>query len=130
MNPAAAGSISAEAARTAGASRTAEHARLRQAAEAFEAILVQSLIKKMREAQVPGGLFGEGAGTSVYEAMFDQHIAESISRGSPFGIADLLEQQWTREPEDRLEAFRALQVLERARDELAQVSGDPADKDK
>ena len=91
--------------------------------EAFEAILLQSLVRRMREAQLRQGFFGESAGSSVYEAMFEQHLAEAISENSPLGIADILENRWSETLEGR----------EKARDLLhkaAQVSLPYADIEK
>ena len=51
--------------------------RFHQAAEAFEAMLVQSLVKSMREAQLEDGFFGQGTGASTYEAMFESKISEA-----------------------------------------------------
>jgi len=105
-------------------------AKLRRAAEAFEGLLVQQLVKQIRSAQLEQGLFGEGAGASVYNAMFDQYLGEQLARDSPFGIADLLEARWNEsaeEPENtdlsRVEARRI--AAEGALD--AQVTGFGAD---
>ena len=68
--------------------------RLRGAAEAFEAMLVSSLVRSMREAQLEGGLFGEGPGAEIYEEMFTQNLSESLARGSFLGVARSLEDQW------------------------------------
>ena len=71
-----------------------EHARLKQAAEAFEALLVQSLLKSMSEAQLEDGFFGNGPGASTYQAVFQEQLAERLSEGSPFGIGRMIEEQW------------------------------------
>ncbi len=73
---------------------TAEARRLREAAEAFEALVVETLLRTMREAQLEEGLFGRGPGASIYEGMFDAHVAGSLARGSPFGVARALEESW------------------------------------
>jgi murein DD-endopeptidase MepM/ murein hydrolase activator NlpD len=78
--------------------------RFRKAAEAFEAMLVQSLLRSMREAQLEEGFFGQGTGASTYEAMFESHLAESIATGSPLGIARALETQWGDRVEDEANA--------------------------
>ncbi len=71
-----------------------ERARLKQASEAFEALLVQSLLKSMTEAQLEEGFFGEGPGASTYQAVFQEQLAERLAEGSPFGIARMIEEQW------------------------------------
>ncbi len=98
---------------------------IRQAAEAFEALFMQTLIKKMRESQLESGLFGESAGSSGYESMFDQLLGERLAGGSPLGIADALEAKWSENPENRTQA---LEVLRRAADSAAKVQGADADE--
>jgi murein DD-endopeptidase MepM/ murein hydrolase activator NlpD len=71
-----------------------ERASLKHAAEAFEALLVQSLLKSMTEAQLEEGFFGDGPGASTYQAVFQEQLAERLAEGSPFGIARMIEEQW------------------------------------
>ena len=73
-------------------------AKLRHAAESFEAMLLQTMLREMREAQLENGFFGQSAGASIYEGMFESHLSESLSGGSPLGIADALMKQWQRGP--------------------------------
>ena len=73
---------------------SAESVRLRQAAEAFEALLLQMMLQKMRQAQLQEGLFGDGAGSQIYEGLFDLHVSQHLAVGSPLGIAEDLEDQW------------------------------------
>jgi murein DD-endopeptidase MepM/ murein hydrolase activator NlpD len=67
---------------------------LREAAAAFEALFLQTLIRRMREAQLEGGLFGEGAGASIHEGLFYERLSERLAGESPLGIAKMLEAQW------------------------------------
>jgi len=92
----------------AGSAQRRERVELRRAAEAFEALLVQQLVKQIRQSQLESGLFGESAGASAYDAMFDQHLGEQLARDSPFGIARLLEARWTENPDQPDNAERAL----------------------
>jgi len=66
---------------------------LREAAEAFESLVIETMLRTMRESQLEEGLFGESAGSSVYEGLFDAHVAGHVARGSPFGIARILEER-------------------------------------
>ena len=100
-------------------------AEIRQAAEAFEAIFLQTLLKKMREAQLETGLFGKSAGSSVYEGMFDQMLGDRMAQGSPLGIADALEARWLENPEKQLNTQEALRRL---KESASQVHGRPADE--
>jgi len=73
---------------------TEERARLREAAEAFESILIRQMLQRMREAQLEKGFFGESTGASTYEGIFAERLSGQLAQGSPLGIADLLEAQW------------------------------------
>jgi flagellar protein FlgJ len=73
-------------------------ARLREASEEFEAILLTTLVKEMRRSLGPNGLFGEGPGRTVYEGMFDTMLAGEIARGAPLGIAEQIHARWTSQP--------------------------------
>ena len=52
------------------------------------------MFRTMREAQLESGFFGQGTGSSTYEGLFETHLAGSVSRNSPFGIARMLEERW------------------------------------
>ena len=67
---------------------------LREAAEAFESLLISMMIRSMRKAQLSSGFFGESTGASTYEAILDRHLAPALAEGSPLGIAERLEQKW------------------------------------
>ncbi len=87
---------------------------VREAAEAFEGLLIRMMLRAMREAQLDQGLFGDGAGSSTYEGMFDTHLSESLARSAPLGIADVLEERW-RDALDRGEPVDPGAPLDRAR---------------
>lgn len=107
--------------------RPADGARreIREVARAFEGLLLQMLVTEMRKAQVPGGLFGEGAGSHVYEGLFDQFLSEHLTDRAPLGIADLLEEQWSRNLDGVVEAREALREAmdARARDAYGEAAG-------
>ena len=100
----------------------AERAALRQAAQTFEALLVQMMVRAMRRAQLQEGLFGKGAGSDVYEGWFDRHLSERLAGGSPFGIARALEESWTRDPSSRPPAPALREVAARAAAEYRLVN--------
>ncbi len=100
---------------------SSERLALRQAARAFESLFLQTLISRMREAQLEEGFFGGGTGSAIYDGLFEQHLGESVAERSPLGIAKLLEEQWTRgrgsevEPAlERLNGLRARNAYETA----------------
>jgi len=72
----------------------AETGELRKAAQSFEALFVQMMVQRMRDAQLDEGFFGQGAGSSVYEGMFESYLSDDLAQKSPLGIADMLLQQW------------------------------------
>ena len=63
-------------------------------------------MKSMREAQLEDGFFGQGAGASTYESMFESTLSEDIATGSPLGIATSLETQWG----DRVDGAEAVEA--------------------
>lgn len=72
-----------------GAPRAAETPPARQAAQAFEAMLVQQLLRTMR-ATVPSAE-GPSYQRDLYFEMFDEAIAEQISKGEGIGLAQTFE---------------------------------------
>lgn len=64
---------------------------VREAAQQFEALLVQSMLKEMRAAS-QDELFGSSQMDSYYE-MFDQQVALDMARKGGFGLADVLVRQ-------------------------------------
>ncbi len=65
---------------------------LRKAARQFEALFTQMMLKQMRQAVPKGGLFDSNQG-KLYQEMFDQKVAGSLSERSGLGLADLLIRQ-------------------------------------
>ena len=94
-----------------------------KAAESFEALLLASLIQRMRDAQLKSGFFGEGTGTSTYEAMFQQHLADRLASGSPLGIADELERRWSVREDDESGAIETLQKVRKLQQQIAAEEG-------
>jgi flagellar protein FlgJ len=76
---------------------------IRKAAQQFESLFTNMLLKSMREAtqsQNEGGGDGMGMGdsdtTQFYQGMFDQQLAVQLSQGKGLGLADMLVKQLTR----------------------------------
>jgi murein DD-endopeptidase MepM/ murein hydrolase activator NlpD len=88
---------------------------LREAAAAFESLFVESLLARMREAQLESGFFGEGPGAEVYDGMFMRSLAEHVAAGSPLGIARMLEQQWSLQGDGADGAADALAAIDAIR---------------
>lgn len=68
---------------------------IREAAQQFESLFTEMMLKSMREAKLGEGL-GESDQTDFYQDMYDQQLSLQISRGQGLGLADMLVQQLTR----------------------------------
>lgn len=64
--------------------------KLKEAAQAFEAYFIQSLLKEMRRTQPKGGLFGEGSGKEIYQSLFDQKIAQKMTESGGIGLSKVI----------------------------------------
>jgi len=68
--------------------------KLKKACADFEAILVYQLLKTMRQTIPKGGLLNGSHGKDTYEMMFDQKIADDLSRkGQGLGLQKILYNQ-------------------------------------
>ncbi|MEQ9395259.1 flagellar assembly peptidoglycan hydrolase FlgJ [Haliea sp.] len=74
------------------AAQREDPAAVREAAQQFEALLVQTMLKEMRAATADDGLFGSSQMDTYYE-MFDQQIALEMTRKGGMGLADMLVRQ-------------------------------------
>ena len=71
-------------------------AKLRKAAQDFEALLVRDVIKTMRQSSAGGrGLLG-GAGRNFYQDLIDDELAKALARQGGLGLADVLVRGVTR----------------------------------
>lgn len=66
---------------------------LREAAEQFEAIFLQTMLKSMRDASMGDPIFGNSNASETYQDLFDKQMAMEISGGPGLGFADLLVRQ-------------------------------------
>jgi flagellar protein FlgJ len=75
---------------------------VRKAAQQFESLFTNMLLKSMREATQntnPGEQSIDGSdseGTQFYQGMFDQQLAVNLSQGKGLGLADMLVKQLTK----------------------------------
>jgi flagellar protein FlgJ len=76
--------------------KPAELARLRHAAQEFEAVFVEHMLKTMRQSFPQAGLFPSGAGQKLYQDLADQELARAMSRGGGLGLGDVLIRGLTR----------------------------------
>ncbi len=67
---------------------------LKTACEGFEAIILNTMIKTMRESLPGDALLGESNSTNIYKSMYDEYLAESLSRSHhSIGIKEILYEQ-------------------------------------
>jgi len=63
---------------------------LKEAAQAFEAYFIHSLLKELRKTGFQGGIFGKGMGQEIYQSIFDEKIAQKMAESGGIGLANLI----------------------------------------
>ena len=69
----------------------------REVARQFEAVLVQMMLKAMRQASGEGGLLDNDQ-SRLYQELFDQQVALQLAKQRGIGLAQTLESQLGGEP--------------------------------
>jgi len=67
--------------------------KLQAAARQFETVMLREVVKQTMKPLVEGALTGEGAGQGIYEYFMHESLADGLSKGGGFGLADSLVQQ-------------------------------------
>ncbi|OQY02673.1 MAG: flagellar biosynthesis protein FlgJ [Desulfobacteraceae bacterium 4572_130] len=68
-----------------------EQKELKQACQGFEAIFLRTMLKSMRATLPKDNIFGQNHGMDIYKSMYDQHLADKISKGNnSVGIGNFL----------------------------------------
>lgn len=68
-----------------------QRAKLRKAAQDFEAVFISNLLKQAHKTMSESSpLFGNSSEAKFYREMMDEQVAERISRTGAFGLADVL----------------------------------------
>jgi len=76
--------------------RSNDPAALKAAAQQFEALFLQTVLKSMRDATPTDGLF-DSEQTRMYESLLDQQLSQVIAtKGGGTGLAAMIEKQLTR----------------------------------
>ena len=65
---------------------------LRAVAKQFEGLLMQMMLKSMRDASMGDGLM-DSEQTDFYQGMFDQQLSLTLSQGRGLGLANMLIKQ-------------------------------------
>ena len=73
--------------------RAGDERALQQAAEQFETLFLQNMLKSMRDASYGDPIFGQSNGDTVYRQMFDEQLASEVASGPGVGLAELLVRQ-------------------------------------
>jgi flagellar protein FlgJ len=73
---------------------TDEEGALRAAAKQFETLLLDMMVKSMRET-VPGESLLDNEGSRMFTGLLDQQFSRSIAEQGGLGLADLLVKQLT-----------------------------------
>jgi Rod binding domain-containing protein len=72
-----------------------ERQRIRKAAEAFEAIMLQQLLKSTSSKE-SRGMFGGGMGEEFFQDHLNQERSKAMVQNGGIGLADLLEKELTK----------------------------------
>lgn len=74
-----------------------ERKKLEEVARQFEAIVINMMMKAMRNTVQKGKLIHGGMGEDIFEGMLDEQYSKSISESSGFGLARILVEQLDKE---------------------------------
>lgn len=78
---------------TVAATASPEMAKLKKAAQGFEAVFMRQMIASMRTASLGEGILDSDA-TQQFRDMSDGKLADQLSAKGALGIADMLVKQW------------------------------------
>ena len=101
---------------------------LKQAAQQFEALMLQTMLKSMRDATPQDGPM-DSEQTRFYTAIMDQQLAQNLSTTGKLGFAQLIEQQLGRgmpsaaaDPAASLEALKKSLMAQQAANSAATLT--------
>lgn len=83
--------------------------KLRRAVQDVEAVFLKDLIGAMRRS-VPKSDVGQSFGNGIYTDMFDQAMAQDLSRSGSMGIANVLYRRLSKAVLDQEKALAQLQA--------------------
>ncbi len=70
--------------------------KLMEACEGFEALFLQKILESMRDTLPGNALFEESHGMQMYKSMYDQYLAEDLSKSHKLGVSDFLYKELTK----------------------------------
>ena len=97
-------------------------AALREVANQFEALFLQTMLKNMREASLGDPLFGNSDQHEMYQGMMDQQLAVEMASGKGVGLADMLVRQLGGADSSKLACFDSLFLISRLTSTSASTS--------
>lgn len=97
-----------------GAARKDDPKALKAAAQQFEALFLNMVLKSMRDATPKEGLFDSDQ-TRLYESLLDQQLAQVMSAKGSTGLAAMIEKQLSRGMTTDAEEFEALPLIPAAK---------------
>ncbi|SER11925.1 flagellar protein FlgJ [Nitrosomonas sp. Nm51] len=95
---------------------------LHQAAQQFEALFLQMLIKSMRDATLKSGLI-DSQQTQFYTEMYDQQLAQTMS-SKGIGLADIMVEQLTRTYNTNQNSQRPESVTEHSKTDASLIGSE------
>jgi peptidoglycan hydrolase FlgJ len=104
--------------------RSNDPAALKMAAQQFEALFLQMVLKSMRDATPREGLF-DSEQTRMYESLLDQQLAQVMSTKGGTGLAALIEKQLSRQNADPVFSEGGLPLKPDARSHGIDPAGKP-----
>ncbi len=78
-----------------------EERQLKVAAKGFEGYFIYTLLKEMQKTVPQETLFGSGTGGDIYQHLFHQALADSLSEQNSFGLSKMLVDHLHRQQERR-----------------------------
>jgi soluble lytic murein transglycosylase-like protein len=76
---------------------TKEKEKIKTAAVEFQAVMINQMLKTMRQTELKDEDQGDTLGEDIYTELFDMQISKSISANGKFGIAEMIYKQMTGE---------------------------------
>lgn len=74
--------------------KNTEDAKLLEAANEFEVLLVQQMMKSMRSTSFESGLVNKSEGEKVFQSMLDEQYARLSTQSSGMGLGEMIYQEY------------------------------------
>ena len=76
-----------------GLHKAARDTRLKRACAEFESIFITYILKSMRKTILEDGLLGNSNESKIFNAMFDEKLAQGIAKSGGIGLGKMLFEQ-------------------------------------